>query len=477
MQLHMRSVRLPDSSCRLVNIAMPNNGIRNIPVLQLADDLAQGCNTAENLARSCLEQISNPAGEGARAFIEVDEEKILDQARASDLLRHHAIAPTALAGIPVSVKDLFDVAGEVTRAGSKVLAEAPPAKRDAPAIARLRAAGAVLTGRTNMTEFAYSGVGLNPHYGTPANPWDRTTGRIPGGSSSGGAVSVMDGMAALAIGTDTGGSCRIPAALCGLVGFKPTATRIPLYGCYPLSPSQDSIGAMGNSVSCVALADSIMAGEEFSAPVAGPVSHLHLAMSETMFFDNIDEGVARAFEAALGALRDGGAQIDTITLAEIEQLPALADRGGIVGVEANAHHRDMIGLHGEDYDPRVRVRIELAGTVTGDEYLNFLSLRRELIAGFAERIAPYDALILPTVPIIAPPFSAFEDDEAYFRLNRLLLRNPGCFNALDCCAITLPCHEPGDAPVGLMLASVAGRDRQLFNVAASVESGLAHRFG
>lgn len=455
---------------------MRHDGIRNIPVLQLADDLAQGCNTSENMARACLEQIRNPAGEGARAFIAVDEEKIVDQARASDLLRRHAIAPTALAGIPVSIKDLFDVAGEVTRAGSKVLADASPAKRDAPAIARLRASGAVLTGRTNMTEFAFSGVGLNPHYGTPANPWDRATGRIPGGSSSGGAVSVMDGMAALAIGTDTGGSCRIPAALCGLVGFKPTAARIPLEGCYPLSPSQDSIGAMGNSVACVALADSVMAGEAFASPVVSPVSQLRLAVPATMVFDDIDDDVARAFDAALGALRDGGAHIETIAFDEIERLPALADRGGIVGVEANAHHRDMISLHGEDYDPRVRSRIELAGSITGEEYLTLLNLRRELINSFAQRIASYDALILPTVPIIAPPFAAFDDNDSYMRLNRLLLRNPSCFNALDCCAITLPCHEPGDAPVGLMLASAGGRDRQLFDTAASVESGLARQF-
>lgn len=456
---------------------MQRDGIRNTPILQLADDLAQGRNTSESMVRACLAQIADPVGEGARAFIAIDEEKILDQARASDLLRRHAIAPTELAGIPISIKDLFDVAGEVTRAGSKVLTDAPPAKRDAPAIARLRAAGAVLTGRTNMTEFAFSGLGLNPHYGTPANPWDRGTGRIPGGSTSGGAVSVMDGMAALAIGTDTGGSCRIPAALCGLVGFKPTASRIPLEGCYPLAPSQDSIGAMGNSVACVALADSIMAGEPFAPPLARPVSELRLAFAETIFLDDIDDYVAGAFEAALRILRDSGAHIDSVVLPEIEQLPKLADRGGIVGVEANAHHRDMIALHGEDYDPRVRGRIELAASVTGEEYLSFLNMRRELIAGFAQRIASYDALILPTVPIIAPPFSVFDDDDTYMRLNRLLLRNPSCFNALDGCAITLPCHEPGDAPVGLMLASFAGRDRALFEVAASVESGLAHRFG
>ena len=447
--------------------------VQGATIARLAGELTDGRATAESLARGCLDRIADPGGEGARCFIAIDENKVRDQARASDLLRRHGIAPSPLAGIPVSVKDLFDVMGEVTRAGSTVLADAPPAKCDAPAIARLRAAGAVLTGRNNMTEFAYSGVGLNPHYGTPANPWNRETRRIPGGSTSGGAVSVADGMAALAIGSDTGGSCRIPAALCGLVGFKPTAARIPLQGAFPLSSSLDSIGALGKSVACVALADAVMAGEEHEVPIIVQPSRLRLGLPKTLVQDGLDDDVAHTFEAALRMLRDAGVHIEDMAFDELGELPALADRGGIAAVEAGAVHRTLMAAHGEAYDPRVRARIALGAGISGAEYAWLLRRRAELIANAARRITPYDAVIVPTVPIVAPPFSAFETDDEFNRLNRLLLRNPSCLNALDCCAISLPCHRPGAPPVGLMLAASHGHDRQLFHIAASVEAALA----
>ena len=248
------------------------NSVMGATVAQLAAKLDSGAASAQSLAESCLDAIGDPAGEGCRAFLHIDRDKTLDQAGSSDLMRGYGVVPSRLAGIPISIKDLFDVAGEVTRAASTILADRPAATQDAPPIARLRAAGAVFIGRTNMTEFAFSGIGMNPHYGTPASPWDRATGRVPGGSTSGGAVSVADGMAALAIGSDTGGSCRIPAALCGIVGFKPTASRISRDGAFPLSRSFDSIGSLGQSVACVAFADAIMAGEDAEPPVAGSPS-------------------------------------------------------------------------------------------------------------------------------------------------------------------------------------------------------------
>jgi len=204
------------------------------PILTLAGELAAGKTTSQALVEDALTRIAVPSGEGARVFLRTHRESALAEAKASDALRAHGIVPSPLAGIPVSVKDLFDVAGDITRAGSKVLADAAPATADATAVRRLRQAGAIIVGRTNMVEFAFSGLGLNPHYGTPKNPWDRATGRIPGGSSSGAAVSVSDGMAAMGLGTDTGGSVRIPAALCGLAGFKPTARRISKDGTFPL---------------------------------------------------------------------------------------------------------------------------------------------------------------------------------------------------------------------------------------------------
>ncbi len=452
-------------------MTLDKNGTATIT--EIAGKLASGESTSESLTAACLERIADPQGEGARCFIAVNREKALDQARASDRMRGYGVVPSPLAGVPISIKDLFDVAGEVTSAASAVLAEEPPARRDAPAIARLRAAGAVFVGRTNMTEFAFSGVGINPHFGTPANPWDRTTGRIPGGSTSGGAVSVTDGMAALAIGSDTGGSCRIPAALCGLVGFKPTASRIPLAGAFPLSKSLDSIGAFGRSVACIALADAIMAGEDSRAPVAGAASRLSLALPQTFLLEGLDDTVAGAFEKALKALRDAGAGIDEIAVEEIGELPTIARGGGIVTTEALAVHRARIESRGDAIDPRVRARILMASEVSGADYVSFVEKRAELIARFARRMAHYDALIMPTVPIVAPPFSAFEEDEDYVRLNRLLLRNPSCFNLLDGCAISLPCHRAGGAPVGLMLASSQGRDQHLLDTAATVEAALA----
>lgn len=452
---------------------MMGAGIAGQPVKTLAQRLRDGATSAEAIAEAAIAAIRDPGGEGKRVFIEVNPDRILAQARASDLLREHGISPSPIAGLPVSVKDLFDVAGEVTKAGSVVLEDEPPADTDATAIARLRAAGAVLTGRTNMTEFAYSGVGTNPHYGTPANPYDRGTGRIPGGSSSGGAVSVTDGMAALAIGTDTGGSCRIPAALCGIVGMKPTASRILLDGCYPLSSSLDSIGAMGHTVDCVATAVAIMAGETPEAPSPVDPSRLRIAIPQTLVLDGMDAHVARRFEASLSRLSRAGVTVCEIKLEGFAHLPELAAGGGIVGAEAAAVHSRTLDRAGDRYDPRVRNRIEPARGLSMSDYRGLLRRRSDLIAAIASETFGFDALALPTVPIVAPPLTDFDDDQRFGELNRLLLRNPSVFNLIDGCAISLPCHEAGEAPVGLMLGLCGGRDAGLIRVAATIESILA----
>src|SRR5882757_8071608 len=244
------------------------------------------------LVDQCLERIKDAAGEGPRTFLKVYGEDARMAADAYDALRRHGAAPSLFAGIPVSVKDLFDVAGDVTTAGSIALRHAPPATRDATAIARLRAAGFIPIGRTNMTEFAFSGLGINPHYDTPRNPYDRKTGRIPGGSSSGAAVSVSDGMAMAALGTDTGGSCRIPAAMCGIVGFKPTASRVPTAGTYPLSPSLDSIGPLANSVACCAALDAVLASHTSTPAAELAVSDLRLGVLTSYVTDGLDQAVA-----------------------------------------------------------------------------------------------------------------------------------------------------------------------------------------
>ena len=284
---------------------------------QSARDMEAGA-SSRSLVEECLARIADPAGEGRRVFLKVHAETARAAADYVDSLRRHGAAPSRFAGIPVSIKDLFDVAGDVTMSGSVALRDAPPAAADATAVARLRAAGLIPIGRTNMTEFAFTGLGINPHYDTPRNPYDRATGRLPGGSSSGAAVSVTDGMAAGALGTDTGGSCRIPAALCGIVGYKPTAKRIPLGGVLPLSFSLDSVGPLAPTVACCAALDAIMAGEEPADLEPFPLRGLRLAAPQAVVLDDLDATVSRSYAAALSALSKAGAGITDIPLHELD---------------------------------------------------------------------------------------------------------------------------------------------------------------
>jgi aspartyl-tRNA(Asn)/glutamyl-tRNA(Gln) amidotransferase subunit A len=436
--------------------------------------LASGRTSAEALAEAAVARARDPAGEGARVFVAHAGERAVAAARASDALRRADAARGPLEGLPISIKDLFDVAGETTRAGSVVLADAPPATRHAEIVRRLLAAGAVLVGRTTMTEFAYSGLGLNPHTGTPLNPYDRATGRIPGGSSSGAAVSVTDGMAAAAIGTDTGGSVRIPAALCGLAGFKPTARRVPARGTLPLSTSLDSIGPLAPTVACCAVLDAVLAGEEPEPPVPAALAGLRLAVPTTLALEGMDEAVATAFGAALTVLSRAGATVTEIAVPEFAGLAAINAKGGLPGAEAWAFHRALIARDGERYDPRVRLRIERGAAMSAADYIDVLAARAAWIATVEEQIAPFDALVLPTVPVVAPPLAPLvADDALYGAANLLILRNPTLINFLDGCALTVPCHAPGTAPVGLMIAGAGGRDRRILSIGMAVETALA----
>src|SRR5580765_3444545 len=293
----------------------------NMPTLaSLADDLENGRTSARKLVDECLARIADTSGEGARAFLHVDAEAAIEAAEAMDRLREVKAAPSRFAGIPVSIKDLFDIKGQVTRAGSRALEDSAPAEKDAPVVARLRRAGFVVIGRTNMTEFAYSGIGINPHYGTPRSVWQRSVGHVPGGSSSGAAVSVADGMAHGALGTDTGGSCRIPAAFNGIVGFKPTQRRVPLDGGVPLSSSLDSFGPLANSVACCAALDAVLAEEPEQPVQPRPVKGMRLAVPTTVALDDLDDEVARTFERALEALSRRGASIERIEVPEFHDI-------------------------------------------------------------------------------------------------------------------------------------------------------------
>ena len=327
----------------------------NPTLAALADDLDSGRTSARKLVEECIARIADPAGEGRRAFIRVDREAALETADAMDRLRKAHAAPSRFAGIPVSIKDLFDIKGQVTRAGSRALEDSAPAAADAPVVARLRRAGFIVIGRTNMTEFAYSGIGINPHYGTPKSSWQRSVGHVPGGSSSGAAVSIADRMAYGALGTDTGGSCRIPAAYNGITGYKPTQRRVPLDGGVPLSFTLDSFGPLANSTQCCATLDAVLADEPLPTITPRSIKGMRLAVPMTVALDDLDDPVAKTFERALATLSRAGALIEHIEVPEFLDVGLINAKGGFAAAESYAWHRYLLTSKGDVYDPRVSV--------------------------------------------------------------------------------------------------------------------------
>jgi aspartyl-tRNA(Asn)/glutamyl-tRNA(Gln) amidotransferase subunit A len=435
----------------------------------LAAELASGRSSSRALVEACLDRIEDPAGEGRTTFLHVDRGAVLAQAAAMDMLRSSGAAPSPYAGIPVSIKDLFDITGQVTRAGSTVLGNRPAATQDATSVARLRRAGFVLIGRTNMSEFAFSGLGLNPHYGTPRNPWERPQGRIPGGSSSGAAISVTDGMAHGALGTDTGGSCRIPAAFTGLVGYKPTARRVPRTGAIPLSTSLDSIGPLARSVACCATLDAVLANDPAPDLTDRSLAGLRFAVPGTFVLEDLDSDVAAHFERSLSRLSAAGARVERIDIPEFAGIPMINAKGGFSAAESYTWHRPLMESGGAAYDPRVLTRIQRGATQSAADYIELLAARRAFIAAVEERIARFDALLFPTTPVIPPRIAALQSDAEFFKVNGLVLRNPAVINLFDGCAISIPNHAEGEPPTGLMLACRGGLDQQLFRCAAAAE--------
>lgn len=414
--------------------------------------------------RELMQASLSIAREAASVYTQIYADAALAAAAHADVLRVAGQQNSPLAGLPVSVKDLFDVAGEITLAGSIALRDAPPARSDAMIVARLRAAGAAIIGKTNMTEFAYSGVGINPHYGTPANPVDPN--RIPGGSSSGAAVSVAIGSCVAAIGSDTGGSVRIPAALCGLVGFKPTMRRVPVEGALPLAPSLDSIGPIASCVDDCLLIDALIADTPLTLPPLS-VAGLKLAIPEDVVLDGVDSHVAKAFTAALSRLSAAGAQISEVPmrrLADAKELYLLSP------YEAYPWHKALLAKRGQEYDPRVVSRIMLGAEATSEDLQRVRQARDAWRHWLEQTLAGYDAMVMPTVPIVAPKTEALlASDEAFFESNRLLLRNTMIINLLDGCAISIPCHRDGELPVGFSFASSAMNDARIAAIARATE--------
>jgi aspartyl-tRNA(Asn)/glutamyl-tRNA(Gln) amidotransferase subunit A len=397
-----------------------------------------------------------------------------DEARlvADRLDRDADVLP--LGGLAISIKDLYDVQGWPTSAASASRHDAPAAAADAPAVARLRAAGGVLVGHTNLTEFAFSGVGINPHHGTPANPATAALDaepRIPGGSTSGGAVSVASGAAWAALGSDTGGSIRIPAALQGLVGFKNTQRLTPTEGCIPLSATLDTACAITLSVRDAVLLHELLASRRVQR-IERPLGEWRLALPRTVLLDALEPAVAAAFERAIGTLRAAGAVITEIELPLLAEAAQLQRGGGIPAAEAWAWHRAVLSARQEQYDPRVALRIRRGEAIS--DYPALLAERRAWIARMEAALQGFDALLSPTVPIVAPRTRPLIDsDEAFFATNALLLRNPSLVNLLDGCALSLPCHRHGDWPVGLMVWSTAMADDRVLGVSLAIEAALA----
>lgn len=442
--------------------------------------LQAGSGNARDTLERCIAVAQSPA------CAHVFSRTMFDEARAH--VAQPGIEQRPLAGLSVSVKDLFDLRGQPTPAGSVVLADAPAAQDDCPAVARLRAAGASVVGRTHMVEFAFSGVGTNPHYGTPA-AFDARTGalpgpaRVPGGSSSGAAVSVATGAAFIGLGSDTGGSIRIPAALNGIVGFKSTARLVPTTGAVPLSTTLDTVCALTRSVRDAIVAHEILAARRVTRSPA-PLAAWRLAVPTDTFLEGLDPQVARAFERSLDTLRRAGAHIEPLALPEVTDLASIQATGGFSAAESYAWHRPWLAQHADRYDPRVRTRIERGATMTAFEYIELQQARVRWIARVEDSIAGFDALLSPTVPILAPTIAsvapadgrdALEDaarDAAFFRANGLLLRNTSIVNMLDGCALSLPCHTAGELPVGLMVWHAALHDDAVLNVGLRIEEEL-----
>ena len=444
--------------------------VGNAAVVQPQPDGAMKPTSCRDRLEQALVRIADPQGEGARACLSVYADAARAAADAADARARSGVSLGPLDGVVVSIKDLFDVAGEPTRAGSKVLAEeAKPAAVDAPVVRRLRAAGAVIVAKTNMTEFAFGAIGANPHFGTPGNPADRM--RVPGGSSSGAAVAVADGMCDIGIGSDTGGSIRIPSALCGIVGLKPSRQRVPTVGAFPLSTTLDSIGPLATTVADCAKADAVLAGEDYAPIEAAPLAGLRFGIAQGFPLDLLDDIVAPAFAEGLKRLEKAGARLSDETLTLFDEMREVNAYGGIVQPEACAIHRDRLKRRADDIDPHVRVRIERGCAVSAADYIDMLHARDRLVRAMDARLAGLDALLMPTTPIVAPLQAEVADAKAYAARNFMVLRNPSAGNFFDLCGVSLPL--PATLPVGLMLLTRNGHDHRLLQIAAAVEKLLA----
>ncbi len=439
---------------------------------ELARMLANGEISATRLVEQALERARD-----AKSVFTAINPGLISLTYSIDRARKRGKQLPPLAGVPIALKDLFNVRNERTFAGSVVRKHyAEPEAADADVVAPLREAGLLFFGRTNMSEFAFSGIGKNPHYGTPLSVWDRETGRLPGGSSSGSAVAVGEGIVAAALGSDTAGSCRIPAAFNGVVGVKPSYGRMSLAGIYPLSPTLDAPGPIAVDVDSCFILDQLMsgsAGPEAGLPTQRPAAleRLRLVVPDSRVMRDLDPEVATAFDAAVERLERAGAELRHAAMPLLDECDDFFIERPLVIYEVWQHHREMLAAHGDEYDPFVGTRIAAGAEIGDSEQAARLRDRAALVAAFGEAFAALDAdaLLYPTVACVPPPIAATADDGDARRVNLRCLRNTATVNYFDGCAISLPCHAPGDPPVGLMLAAPSGADDALYRIAAAIE--------
>lgn len=438
--------------------------------------LSQALENTELSAADLAQQTIDRAKQSDSVFIALND-ALASQANTIDEARKRGDSVPPLAGIPISTKDLFNLKGEKTLAGSIVRQALCDAEdEDAEVIKPLREAGLLFAGRTNMSEFAFSGMGKNPHYGTPLSIWDRNTGRLPGGSSSGSAVSVAEGIVVATLGSDTAGSCRIPAAFNGIVGVKPSYGRLSLTGIYPLSPTSDAPGPLANDVDSCYLLDQLMSGQSSpsdSLPTLKihPVESLKMVVPQSRVLDELDEEVQTAFAQSLDALRESGVSIVEADMSSIDDCIDMFAQRAIVIHEAYHHHRQMLEQYGDQYDPFVRQRMLSGAAISDQEQITRYQEKARIIEHFNQqfRTTGGDALLYPTVPCIPPAIATTEDFDDARAVNLRCLRNTATANYFDGCSISLPCHKSGTAPVGLMLSAMNGDDELLYQISAAVE--------
>lgn len=408
-------------------------------------------------------------------FISLLEDRAMAEAHAASKRLKEGRSLGLLDGIPIAWKDLFDIEGLPTTAGSKVLKKATPATRDAAIVDLLKQAGMVAIGRTNMSEFAFSGIGINPHYGTPHNPHGKDAPRIPGGSSSGSGVAVAAGLVPVAMGTDTGGSIRIPAGFNGIVGYKATRGRYRMDGVYPLATSLDSLGPLCRTVQDAVWVDAAMRGLAVPQTARRPAQPLDIVIPANIVLDGAEPGVVAAFEAAIERLAKAGTKITRLAFPTFDELPKLMVKyGPMVTAEAFVLHREKLaGPDADEMDHRVVARTRLGEKTSLPDYIAIVENRARMIAE-TEALVGDRFVAMPSVAHVAPPIAPLEkDDELFFATNGKTLRNTGFGNFLDWCGVSIPCGTgDADMPVGFLLSANANRDEALLQAAMAYEETI-----